>query len=150
MMNGALTIGTLDGANVEIAELVGEENIVLFGLTSDEVNEYYSNNTYNPKDEYYNNEELRLVIDQLTNGFFDKVDKEQFREITDRLLSEDRYFVLKDFNSYKDAHARANDYYKDSDAWFKAAIINIAKSGYFSSDRTIEQYATEIWNLKKM
>ncbi len=148
MMNGALTLGTMDGANVEIAELVGEENIFIFGLNSDEVNELYRNGSYNPMDYYNANTELRLVIDQLTNGFFETVDKDEFKEITDKLLSRDQYFVLKDFDSYKEAHTRANDFYKDEEAWFKSAIINIAKSGYFSSDRTISQYAKEIWNIK--
>jgi starch phosphorylase len=150
MMNGALTIGTLDGANVEIAELVGEENIVLFGLTSDEVNKLNNEKTYNPQDEYHNHIDLHLVIDQLTNGFFETVEKEEFREISDRLLYSDTYYVLKDFESYRQAHERANEFYKDEDAWYKAAIINIAKSGFFSSDRTITQYANEIWNLKKL
>ena len=148
MMNGALTIGTLDGANVEIAELVGEENIVIFGLTSEQVNEYYQNGTYNPKDVYNNHVDLRLVIDQLTNGFFDTVDKNEFAEISDKLLSRDQYFVLLDFESYRLAHERANDFYKDEERWYKAAIINIAKSGYFSSDRTIRQYSDDIWKLK--
>ena len=148
MMNGALTIGTLDGANVEIAELVGEENILLFGLTSDEVNNLYIEGTYNPVNEYHNNNELRTVIDQLTNGFFENVSNDEFREISDRLLTIDKYFVLRDFESYCKAHERANNYYQDEDAWYKAAIINIAKSGYFSSDRTIKQYATDIWNIK--
>lgn len=150
MMNGALTIGTLDGANVEIAELVGEENIVLFGMTSDEVNKLYQTGDYNPYHVYESNPDLRLVIDQLTNGFFDSVDKEEFREISDKLLYHDNYFVLKDFDSYKAAHARANELYKDEEAWFTASIINIAKSGYFSSDRTISQYANEIWNVKSI
>lgn len=148
MMNGALTIGTLDGANVEIAELVGEENIVLFGLTSDEVNQLNNEGSYNPKDVYNNHVDLHLVIDQLTNGFFENVDKEEFREISDKLLNSDTYYVLKDFEEYRLAHERANEFYKDEDAWYKAAIINIAKSGYFSSDRTITQYAEEIWNIK--
>lgn len=148
MMNGALTLGTMDGANVEIAELVGEENIFIFGLNSDEVNELYSNGSYDPKEYYNNNQDLRLVIDQLTNGFFDTVDKNEFKEITDKLLSRDQYFVLKDFDSYRQAHEKANAFYKDEEAWFKSAIINIAKSGYFSSDRTISQYAKEIWNIK--
>lgn len=150
MMNGSLTIGTLDGANAEIAELVGEENIILFGLTSDEVNELNKANTYNPKEYYNNHTDLRLVIDQLTNGFFDNVEKEEFRVISDRLLNSDTYYVLKDFESYREAHSRANEFYKDEEAWYKAAIINIAKSGYFSSDRTITQYANEIWNIKKI
>ena len=150
MMNGAITIGTLDGANVEIAELVGEDNIVIFGLTSDEVNEYYNNGLYNPLDEYNNHVDLRLVIDQLTNGFFESVDKDEFKEISDKLLGGDQYFVLKDFESYRKAHEEANEFYKDEERWYKAAIINIAKSGYFSSDRTIRQYAKEIWNIKPM
>jgi len=150
MMNGAITIGTLDGANVEIAELVGEENIVLFGLTSDEVNELHNAGTYNPKEVYNNHIDLHLVIDQLTNGFFETVEKEEFREISDRLLNKDEYFVLEDFESYREAHERANDFYKDEEKWYKASIVNIAKSGYFSSDRTIEQYAKEIWNIKKI
>lgn len=148
MMNGAVTIGTLDGANVEIAELVGEENIVIFGLTSDEVNEYYSNGAYNPLEVYNSHVDLRLVVDQLTNGFFDTVDKDEFQEITDKLLGRDQYFVLKDFESYRVAHEEANEFYKDEERWLKASIVNIAKSGYFSSDRTINQYAKEIWNVK--
>ncbi len=147
MMNGAITIGTLDGANVEIAELVGSDNIVLFGMTADEVNDAYRRNDYRPRDIYENHVDLRLVIDQLTNGFFDNVDKEEFREISDRLLQGDTYFVLKDFESYRLAHERANAWYKDEDAWYKSCIVNIAKSGYFSSDRTIRQYAEEIWNI---
>ncbi len=150
MMNGALTIGTLDGANVEIADLVGEENIVLFGLNADEVNNLNKAGTYNPREIYNNHTDLRLVVDQLVNGFFENVDKEEFREIYNRLLGSDNYYVLKDFESYRDAHERANNLYKDEEKWFSASIINIAKSGYFSSDRTIEQYATEIWNLQKM
>jgi len=150
MMNGALTIGTLDGANVEIAELVGEENIFIFGMTSREVNELYSNGTYRPYDEYAKNVDLHLVIDQLTNGFFSNVEKEEFREISDRLLNRDRYFVLKDFESYQRAHERANELYKNEDEWYKACIINIAKSGYFSSDRTISDYVRDIWHLEKI
>lgn len=148
MMNGALTIGTLDGANVEIAELVGEDNIFIFGMTSDEVNALNQSGTYNPLDVYNEHTDLRLVIDQLTNGFFDTVAKDEFKEISDKLLGRDQYYVLKDFDSYRVAHERANEYYKDEDAWFKSAIINIAKSGYFSSDRTIRQYSDDIWNLK--
>jgi len=150
MMNGALTIGTLDGANVEIAELVGEENIILFGLNAQEVNTINNAGTYNPRAVYENHTDLRLVVDQLTNGFFDSVDKDEFKEISDRLLNSDSYLVLEDFEGYRKAHERANNLYKDEEAWFKSAIINIAKSGYFSSDRTIEQYATEIWDLKKI
>lgn len=150
MMNGALTIGTLDGANVEIAELVGDENIILFGMTSAEVNEMYNHGNYRPLDIYHSNKDLHLVIDQLTNGFFSDVDKEEFREISDRLLNRDHYFVLKDFDSYREAHERANELYKDEDAWYRASIINIGKSGYFSSDRTIEDYVRDIWHLEKI
>jgi len=148
MMNGAITIGTLDGANVEIAELVGEDNIVIFGLNSEEVNEYYANGTYKPLEEYNKHVDLKLVIDQLTNGFFETVEKDEFKEISDKLLTRDQYFVLKDFEPYRLAHEEANALYKDETAWYKAAIINIAKSGYFSSDRTIRQYSKDIWKLK--
>ena len=149
MMNGALTLGTMDGANVEIAELVGEENIVIFGLTSDEVNALYAEGSYSPNAIYDSNPDVKRVMDQLINGFFDE-DENEFREIYDNLLYRDHYFVLKDFASYADAHARANEFYKNEDKWWTASIINIAQSGYFSSDRTIEQYAKEIWNLKSM
>jgi starch phosphorylase len=147
MMNGALTIGTLDGANVEIADLVGKDNIILFGMTAEEVTSLYEQGGYNPREIYEDNPEIRLVIDQLTNGFFDNVSKEEFKDIREKLLNEDHYFVLKDFESYRLAHERANSLYKDEEAWFTSSIINIAKSGYFSSDRTIKQYAKEIWNI---
>ncbi len=147
MMNGAITIGTLDGANVEIAELVGEENIILFGMNADEVTKLQTEKTYNPRKIYEENSDLRLVLDQLTNGFFETVSKDEFKEIRDRLLNDDQYFVLKDFDSYRLAHEKANEFYKSEEAWYKAAIINIAKSGYFSSDRTIKQYADEIWHI---
>ncbi|MBN2604490.1 MAG: glycogen/starch/alpha-glucan phosphorylase [Bacilli bacterium] len=150
MMNGALTLGTLDGANVEIAELVTEDNIFIFGLTSDEVNEYYKNGTYRPKDFYESNPHLKEVIDQLTNGFFEDVSKEEFAEIKNKLLERDHYFVLQDFEGYRLAHEQANELYKNQPKWLEASIKNIAKSGYFSSDRTIAQYANEIWDLKKL
>jgi len=150
MMNGALTLGTLDGANVEIAELVGKENIFIFGLTSKEVNSLNKENSYDPTKIYYENMELRNVIDNLTNGFFADVDKDEFAEIKDKLLSKDKYYVLKDFDSYKDAHEKANEYYKDQDKWLESSIMNIAKSGYFSSDRTIKQYVEDIWKIKKI
>jgi len=148
MMNGAITIGTLDGANVEIAELVGEDNIILFGMTADEVTKLQQDGSYNPRKIYEENPDLRLVLDQLTNGFFETVDREEFREIRDHLLVDDKYFVLKDFDSYRIAHERANEFYKNEEAWYTSAIINIAKSGYFSSDRTIEEYAQDIWHIK--
>ncbi|MCK5761941.1 MAG: glycogen/starch/alpha-glucan phosphorylase, partial [Candidatus Izimaplasma sp.] len=150
MMNGALTIGTLDGANVEIAELVGEENIILFGLNSEEVNELYIRGDYNPKGVYDNDSNLQVVVDQLSNGFFENVSIDEFKEIRERLLTKDQYLVLLDFEGYRQAHERANEFYKDEVKWFQSCIVNIAKSGYFSSDRTIEQYAKEIWDIKKI
>ena len=150
MMNGALTIGTLDGANVEIRELVGDENIVIFGLDADEVNRLNKEGGYNPLDIYQNNAEIRTAIDQLTNGFFGNVDRHEFQEIRDKLLSRDEYYVLKDLPAYQDAHERANALYQDRENWLKMSMINIAKSGYFSSDRTIAQYVDEIWDLKKL
>ena len=150
MMNSAGTLGPMDGANLEIAELVGEDNIFIFGLTSDEVNQKNNEKKYCPKEIYDNNKDLKQVIDQLTNGFFEKTEKSEFAEIKEKLLSKDRYFVLEDFKGYQLAHDRANNYYKDEEKWYESCIINIAKSGYFSSDRTITQYASEIWNIKKM
>ncbi|MFK5883802.1 MAG: glycogen/starch/alpha-glucan phosphorylase [Candidatus Izemoplasma sp.] len=150
MMNGAVTLGTMDGANVEIKELVGSKNIVIFGMDSKEVNDLYQANSYNPRDYYEADSDLKLVIDQLTNGFFTNVSKDEFSDISNRLLNEDNYFVLKDFGSYKEAHIEANDFYKDEDRWLEMSIVNIAKSGYFSSDRTIENYVKDIWHLKKI
>jgi len=150
MMNGAITIGTLDGANVEIADLVGDDNIIIFGMNSDEVNELTRLNTYNPRDIYNSNQAIKTVIDQLTNGFFANVDKDEFKEIQDKLLGDDQYYVLKDLPSYQAAHELANTLYQDEDRWLEMSLINIAKSGFFSSDRTIKQYAEEIWDIKKI
>jgi glycogen phosphorylase len=150
MMNGAITIGTLDGANVEIADLVGEDNIVIFGLTSEEVNDLNENGGYNPLDIYQSNKEIQVVIDQLTNGFFGNVDRQEFREIRDKLLGKDEYYVLKDLPDYQNAHEQANNLYKDKERWLNMSMVNIAKSGYFSSDRTINQYANEIWSIKPL
>ncbi len=148
MMNGAITIGTMDGANVEIAELVGDDNIVIFGMTSADVNAKKAKKDYNPLTVYQNNQEIKTVIDQLTNGFFGNVDREEFKEIRDKLLGSDEYFVLEDLPAYQKAHEKANALYKDQARWWKMAIVNIAKSGFFSSDRTIGQYAEEIWKIQ--
>ncbi len=150
MMNGAITIGTMDGANVEIAELVGEDNIVIFGMNAQEVNEQYAKGSYNPKDIYNSNPEIRTVIDQLTNGFFGHVARDEFKEIQDKLLYHDQYFVLKDLEAYQRAHEEANTAYRDETRWWSMALTNIAQSGFFSSDRTITQYAKEIWGLKPL
>lgn len=147
MMNGAITIGTLDGANVEIADLVGEDNIVIFGMDAQTVNEAYAKGDYNPWSVYESNPEIRTVIDQLTNGFFGQVARDEFKEIQDKLLYHDQYFVLKDLPAYQAAHELANTLYQDSSRWWAMALTNIAQSGFFSSDRTIGQYAEEIWGL---
>jgi glycogen phosphorylase len=147
MMNGALTIGTEDGANVEIHELVGDENIFIFGLNAAQVNEFYHNKSYNPKAIYDESPTIRRVLDQLINGFFDQVDKNEFREIYDRLVYQDGYFVLRDYEAYKAAHIRANETYKNKESWGSKTIVNIAKSGVFSSDRSIQDYANNIWHI---
>jgi starch phosphorylase len=148
MMNGALTLGTEDGANVEIHELVGDENIFIFGMNASEVNALAKAKTYRSKDFYDRNPDLRKVIDQLVNGFFSNVDGNEFREVVDKLLYDDSYFILKDYASYAEAHQRANQMYQDRSTWLKRSIINIAKSGVFSSDRSIQEYADRIWHIK--
>ncbi len=148
MMNGAITLGTLDGANVEIDELVGDDNIFIFGMNSSEVTDIFKNGGYNPQDIYNNNSELRMLLEQFVNGFFEEVDKEEFVDIFNNLVYKDAYFVLKDFQEYKEAHDKANEVYKDKSSWAKKAIINIAKSGVFSSDRSINEYAENIWHIK--
>ncbi len=153
MLNGGLTMGTLDGANVEILEEVGEDNIFIFGLKADEVIEQYNAHSYNPMDVYNMNGDIRMVLAQLINGTFD-ADTEMFRDIYNTLLyginggRADEYFILADFAGYKEAQRRANDMYKNKSAWAKAAILNTAYAGKFSSDRTINEYANEIWNIK--
>ncbi|MFV0520555.1 MAG: glycogen/starch/alpha-glucan phosphorylase [Lachnospirales bacterium] len=152
MLNGALTVGTLDGANVEILEEVDEANCFIFGMKSEEVIEQEQNRTYTPWDICNLNSDLRKVLTQLINGTFDK-DPELFREIYEALLNgynsstPDQYFVLKDFEEYQNAQKEVEKLYKDEKAWAKAAITNVAKSGKFSSDRTIKQYNEDIWKL---
>lgn len=156
MLNGALTIGTMDGANVEIVEEVGEENAFIFGLSSDEVIAYEQNGQYNPKDIYNSDQEIRAILTQLINGFYSPENPELFREVYNSLLEHnggeraDQYFILKDFRSYEEAQKRVDAAYKDQAGWAKSAILNTAYSGKFSSDRTIEEYATEIWKLDKV
>jgi len=149
MMNGALTIGTLDGANVEIKELV-EDDIFIFGLNAEQVNQYYRDKTYNPKAVYEADPLIKKIVDQLDNGFFENVAINEFKEIKEKLLHEDHYFVLKDLNAYHHAHLSANEAYKDSASWAKMCLNNIAMSGYFSSDRTIQNYVDDIWHLEKV
>lgn len=150
MMNGAVTLGTLDGANVEIKELVGDDNIVIFGMNADEVNESYQKHDYNPYSYYENDPRLHLVLDELTNGFFDKVAPNEFEIIRNNLLYNDNYFVLKDFDAYVKAHEKVNQLYKDQKKWLHMAITNVAKSGYFTTDRTMEQYNEDIWKTKPL
>ncbi len=156
MLNGALTIGTMDGANVEMFEEVGKDNIFIFGLTSDEVIALHDKNDYNPWDILNVDTELTKVLTQLINGFVSKNDTEMFRDLYESLVSglnsnrPDEYFILKDFNSYMKTQRKLNKFYTDTEAFTTSAIINVAKSGKFSSDRTIKQYADEIWNLKQL
>ena len=156
MLNGALTIGTMDGANVEIVEEVGMENAFIFGLSSDEVIAYEKNGNYNPVEIYDSNPEVKKVLMQLIDGFYSPEDKDLFRDIYDSLLNTnssdraDTYFILKDFDSYKEARERADRAYRDKKAWARMALTQTANAGKFSSDRTIEEYVRDIWNLKKI
>lgn len=148
MMNGALTLGTLDGANVEITEMVGRENIFLFGLTAEEVLNYQNNGGYHSLEYYHHDKRIREVAEQLISGFFPDTEN-HFTEIYDSLLGHnDQYFVLRDFASYAEAHQEISKKYLDRHAWLQMSLVNIAKSGYFSSDRTISEYANEIWNIQ--
>ncbi len=154
MLNGAPTIGTMDGANVEIVKEVGEENAFIFGLSSDEVINFEHNGGYDPDFIFNTDSEIRQVLVQLVNGTFDQ-DTELFRPIYDSLLTTkygvaDRYFILKDFRSYAEAQKKVSEAYADKDRWAKMALLNTASAGKFSSDRTIEEYAEEIWNLDKV
>ena len=150
MINGALTVGTLDGANIEIKELVGPSNIFTFGLTSDEVLHYYQHGGYNSREYYHHDYRIRQVVDQLVNGFFSGVNNE-FEPIFDSLLEEnDQYFVLKDFASYAKVQEQIGETFTDKSRWQKMSLANIAHAGYFSSDRTIREYADDIWGIKSL
>lgn len=151
MMNGAITLGTLDGANVEIAERVGEENCVIFGLKDYEVNQLRWTGAYNPWDMYNNNPLIKRIMDSLLSGEWAEDDKDKYRMIFDEIMyRSDEYFILKDVEAYSKAFEQITTMYLDRMSWAKKCLINIAKSGYFSSDRTIEQYAQEIWHIKKI
>ena len=148
MMNGAITIGTLDGANVEIASAVGASNMFIFGLTKDEVIE--KRQGYNPKSYYDSDPNIKFAVDSLVDGFFKDVNPNEFQEIYDRLLNSDPYMILADFDAYRLTQEKINEAYKDQRKWAKMAITNIAKSGIFSSDRSIEEYNSLIWHLNKV
>ena len=155
MLNGAPTLGTMDGANVEIVEEVGAENAFIFGLSSDEVINYENNGGYDPNVIYNTDEEIRQVLMQLINGTFSN-DTELFRDLYDSLLNTkntdraDRYFILADFRSYADAQKRVEAAYRDEKGWAKKALLNAACSGKFTSDRTIQEYVDDIWHLDKV
>ena len=153
MMNGAPTLGTMDGANVEIVDEVGIDNAFIFGLSADEVINYEQNGGYSPYDIYNNDPDIRRVLDQLVDGTYANGDKEMYRDLYNSLLNNqggaraDMYFILKDFRSYADAQARAMEAYKDTDKWAKMALKNTACCGKFSADRTIQEYVDDIWKL---
>jgi starch phosphorylase len=146
-MNGALTIGTLDGANVEILEEVGNKNFFLFGLIVDEVNAKKAAG-YRPYQYYESNPVLRRAIDQILNGYFSGGDINIFKPLADHLLTSDEYMVMADFQSYIDCQARVSKAYMDKENWTRMSILNVARSGKFSSDRSIKDYAKDIWNYK--
>ena len=156
MLNGAPTLGTMDGANVEIVEEVGIENAFIFGLSSDEVIRYENQGGYNPVDIYNNDWEIRRVVDQLADGTYANGDKELYRDLYNSLLNThssdraDTYFILKDFRSYAEAHRKVEEAYRDRDRWAKMALLQTACCGKFTSDRTIQQYVDEIWKLDKI
>ena len=156
MLNGALTIGTMDGANVEIVEEVGEENAFIFGTSSDEIIELEKNRSYDPMQIFNNDQDIRHVLMQLINGYFSPYDTELFRDIYNSLLNTqssnraDTYFILKDFRMYADAQKKVDEMYRDEKWWARAAMMNVACCGKFSSDRTIEEYVKDIWHLEKV
>ena len=156
MLNGALTLGTMDGANVEIVNEVGADNAVIFGLSADEVIRYENEGGYNPMDIFNNDQDIRQVLMQLINGFYSPEDPEMFREIYDSLLHAqggnraDVYFILKDFRSYAQAQKKIEEKYRDTKGWARSAMLNTACSGKFTSDRTIEEYVHDIWHLEKV
>jgi starch phosphorylase len=146
-LNGALTIGTLDGANVEIAEEVGRDNVFIFGLTTDEVAELRAKG-YKPWDYYHANDGLREVLDMIGSGFFSPSQPDRFKPIVDNLLRYgDQYLVLADYAAYIACQGEVEAAYRQQDLWLRKSIINVANMGKFSSDRTIGQYANEIWNV---
>ena len=156
MLNGAITLGTMDGANVEIVEEVGKENAVIFGLSSDEVINFENHGGYNPMDIFNNDADVRRVLMQLINGTYSRENTEEFRSLYNSLLNTqesdraDRYFILKDFRSYAEAQAKIGKWYENEAEWAKKAILNVASSGKFSSDRTIKEYVDDIWHLTKV
>ncbi len=148
-LNGALTLGTLDGANIELREKVGAENFFLFGLTTDEVAQR-KREGYRGRNVYEANPDIREVLDLISSGFFSPEDKTIFRPLVDGLLDDDRYMVLEDFEGYRKAQADIARKYQQPDQWWRSAILNVARTGWFSSDRTIKEYAADIWGIKSI
>jgi starch phosphorylase len=146
-LNGAITIGTMDGANIEIREKVGPENFFLFGLTAADVMELKSRG-YQPRDYYHANDQLREVIDLIGNGAFSNGDREVFRPIVNSLLDHDEYLLLADYESYVNQQAEVSAAFGDAKRWTTMSILNVARTGYFSSDRSIQEYCEHIWNVK--
>ena len=155
MLNGALTLGTMDGANVEIVEEVGRENAFIFGLSSDDVIRYENFGGYNPMDIFNSDQDIRRVLMQLINGTYSH-DTELFRPLYNSLLNTqstskaDTYFILADFKAYAEAQRRVEAAYKDEKGWARSAILNVASCGKFTSDRTIREYVDELWHLDKV
>ena len=155
MLNGAATLGTMDGANVEIVEEVGADNAFIFGLSSDEVINYEQNGGYDSRQIYNSNPELKRVVDQLVDGTYAQGDTEMYRDLYNSLLmpqgnnQADVYFILKDFRSYAEAQEKVEAAYRDKDRWAKMVLLNTACCGKFSSDRTIQEYVDDIWKLDK-
>ncbi len=156
MLNGAVTLGTMDGANIEIVEEVGEDNAFIFGLSSDEVIKYENEGGYDPMEIFNNDMEIRRVLMQLINGYYSPNDPELFRDLYNSLLNTyssdraDTYFILKDFRSYHEAQQKVEEAYRDEARWARMALLNTASSGKFSSDRTIMEYVNDIWKLEKV
>jgi starch phosphorylase len=146
-MNGALTIGTLDGANVEIQEEVGADNFFLFGMDVEEVMALQGTG-YHPMEYYKNNEELKAALDLISSGHFSHGDRELFRPIVDSLLYDDQYMLLADYQDYIDCQERVGEVFADQDRWARMSILNVARIGKFSSDRSISEYSEKIWRVK--
>ena len=151
MMNGGLTLGTLDGANVEINERVGNDNSFIFGLKVTDIEKIHHKGLYNAWDIYNQDQTIRQVLDSLFTGPWCENIKDRFRSIFDEVMNHnDEYFILKDFPSYLKESKKIDTFYQDKKAWYHSVVVNIAESGYFSSDRTIEEYNHDIWHLSKI
>jgi len=146
-LNGALTIGTLDGANVEMRERIGEDNFFLFGLTTPEV-QNLKERGYKPWEYYEENQDIREAIDLVRSGLFSDGDAEVYTPLMDSLLNADPYLVLADFADYATCQQRVSEAYRDQDNWVRMSILNVARMGYFSSDRSIREYCTHVWHVK--